>query len=112
MMAHYYETHPLAKYGLWRSRIVIALTWAWSLRLTHNYFRREKWEWGSREDWRFTDMRGQYGKHWWWVSFFAVYVSQQVKIPLLCLWICVEFVFRYVFDESPSQGNYGTVMMN
>jgi hypothetical protein len=23
-------------------------------------------------------MSEQYGKHWWWISFFAVYVSQQV----------------------------------
>ena len=80
MLAHYYSTHPLAQYNWWRSRIAILLTWVWSLRLTHNYFRREKWQWGAREDWRFTDMRCQYGKHWWWVSFFAVYVSQQVYL--------------------------------
>ncbi|KAF6156766.1 hypothetical protein GIB67_033235 [Kingdonia uniflora] len=47
-------------------------------KLTYSYFRREKWEWGAREDWRFDDMRKQYGKHWWWVSFFAVYASQQI----------------------------------
>lgn len=57
---------------------MIAMAWVWSLRLTHNYFRRENWQWGAREDWRFTDMRGQYGKHWWWISFFSVYLSQQV----------------------------------
>jgi len=78
LLVYYYATYPLAQYNLWRSRIVIALTWIWSLRLTHNYFRREKWQWGVREDWRFTDMRGQYGKHWWWISFFSVYASQQV----------------------------------
>ncbi|KAL8469917.1 hypothetical protein ACS0TY_032691 [Phlomoides rotata] len=33
---------------------------------------------GAREDWRFNDLRKQYGKHWWWVSFFVVYVSQQL----------------------------------
>lgn len=58
--------------------MVIVLTWVWSIRLTHNYFRREKWRWGAREDWRFNDMRKEYGKNWWWISFFAVYVSQQV----------------------------------
>lgn len=80
LLAHYYSTHPLnAQFNEWRSRVVILLTWLWSVRLTHNYFRRENWEWGAREDWRFTDMRHQYGKHWWWVSFFAVYLSQQVN---------------------------------
>lgn len=79
MLVHYYATHPLAQYDWWRSHIVILLTWVWSIRLTHNYFRREKWQWGAREDWRFTEMSQQYGKHWWWISFFAVYVSQQVS---------------------------------
>lgn len=86
MLVHYYATHPLAQYNWWRSRIAMLMTWVWGLRLTHNYFRREGWRWGAREDWRFTDMRGQYGKHWWWVSFLAVYLSQQVG---------------YVFDELP-----------
>ncbi|KAM7468999.1 hypothetical protein LguiA_007182 [Lonicera macranthoides] len=86
LLAHYYSTHPLnAQFNEWRSRVVIFLTWIWSVRLTHNYFRRENWEWGAREDWRFTDMRHQYGKHWWWVSFFAVYLSQQVFLIGVCL---------------------------
>ncbi|KAJ6873151.1 hypothetical protein NC651_032116 [Populus alba x Populus x berolinensis] len=85
LLVYYYATYPLAQYNLWRSRIVIALTWIWSLRLTHNYFRREKWQWGVREDWRFTDMRGQYGKNWWWISFFSVYASQQMFLVGICL---------------------------
>ncbi|KAL2893463.1 hypothetical protein RDABS01_009372 [Bienertia sinuspersici] len=79
MLVCYYANHPLAAYNLWRSRVVIILTCLWSLRLSHNYFRRENWQWGAREDWRFTDMRQQYGKHWWWVSFFAIYFAQQIK---------------------------------
>ncbi|XP_050155012.1 uncharacterized protein C594.04c [Malus sylvestris] len=85
MLVHYYRCHPLADYNRWRSTIAISLTWVWSLRLSHNYFRRENWQWGAREDWRFTDMSSQYGKHWWWVSFFAVYLSQQVFIIGICL---------------------------
>ncbi|KAJ6343866.1 hypothetical protein OIU76_005586 [Salix suchowensis] len=46
---------------------------------------REKWQWGVREDWRFTDMRDQYGKHWWWISFFSVYASQQMFLVGICL---------------------------
>ncbi|KAG6667235.1 uncharacterized protein C594.04c-like [Carya illinoinensis] len=78
MLVHYYASHPFSHYNWWRSRIVILMTWVWSVRLNHNYFRREGWQWGAREDWRFTDMRRQYGKHWWWVSFFAIYAAQQV----------------------------------
>ncbi|GAB2271892.1 hypothetical protein Dimus_006721 [Dionaea muscipula] len=88
LFAHCYATHPLlSSHNLWRSRIVIALTWVWSIRLTHSYFRRENWQWGAREDWRFGNMRHQYGKNWWWMSFFAIYVSQQtflvgISLPL------------------------------
>ncbi|XP_027100186.1 uncharacterized protein C594.04c [Coffea arabica] len=88
LLVHYYANHPLAvenKYNVWRSRIVTCLTWVWSIRLSHNYFRRENWQWGVREDWRFTDMKHQYGKCWWWVSFFAVYLSQQVFLMGICM---------------------------
>lgn len=85
MLVHYYSTHPLAQYQWWRSRIVTLLTWAWSVRLIHNYFRREKWQWGAREDWRFTDLSHRYGRHWWWASFFAIYVPQQVFLIGLSL---------------------------
>ncbi|KAK8509730.1 hypothetical protein V6N12_001807 [Hibiscus sabdariffa] len=60
LLVYYYAAHPLAQFDRWRSKLVIALTWVWSIRLTHNYFRRENWQWGAREDWRFTDMRRQY----------------------------------------------------
>ncbi|XP_061998572.1 uncharacterized protein C594.04c-like [Rosa rugosa] len=85
MLVHYYRTHPLADFNWWRSTIGVVLTWVWSVRLTHNYFRRENWQWGAREDWRFTDMNSQYGKQWWWISFFAVYLSQQVFLIGICL---------------------------
>ncbi|MED6217929.1 hypothetical protein PIB30_022220 [Stylosanthes scabra] len=85
MLVHYYASHPLAQFACWRSWIVVTLTWVWSSRLTHNYFRRERWQWGEREDWRFTEMSQQYGKQWWWISFFAVYVSQQVFLIALSL---------------------------
>lgn len=85
LLVHYYAAHPLAQYNLWRSKIVILLTWIWAIRLNHNYLRREKWQWGAREDWRFSDMRAQYGKHWWWISFFVIYVAQQVLSLALTL---------------------------
>lgn len=81
MLVHYYAAHPLAVADPVRSSVVTALTWAWSLRLTHSYFRREQWQWGAREDWRFHDLRKEYSRNWWWLSFFAVYLSQQVGHP-------------------------------
>ncbi|KAJ6807992.1 uncharacterized protein M6B38_171520 [Iris pallida] len=85
LLTHYFSTHPMAEADARRSAVAIGLVWAWSARLTHSYFRRERWEWGAREDWRFAEMRTQYGKHWWWLSFFAVYVSQQVFLIGICL---------------------------
>eukprot|EP00640_Fibrocapsa_japonica_P006041 CAMPEP_0113944806 /NCGR_PEP_ID=MMETSP1339-20121228/36941_1 /TAXON_ID=94617 /ORGANISM="Fibrocapsa japonica" /LENGTH=125 /DNA_ID=CAMNT_0000950127 /DNA_START=400 /DNA_END=774 /DNA_ORIENTATION=+ /assembly_acc=CAM_ASM_000762 len=57
----------------------------WSLRLTHSYFRREGWAFGSREDWRFSDMRKKYGRQWWWASFFLAYLSQHLMLVGLVL---------------------------
>ncbi|PKA54188.1 hypothetical protein AXF42_Ash000021 [Apostasia shenzhenica] len=85
MLVYFYAGHPLAECNSVRSTVAVVFTWLWSIRLTHSYFRREKWEWGAREDWRFNDMRREYGKHWWWVSFFAVFVSQQIFLMGICL---------------------------
>ncbi|CAL5036107.1 unnamed protein product [Urochloa decumbens] len=85
MLLHYYRGHPASVSDAVRSAVAVALTWVWSARLTHNYLRREGWEFGKREDWRFNEMRGQYGKTWWWMSFFAVYLSQQVFLIGICL---------------------------
>lgn len=107
LLVHYFAAHPLAEFNAWRSRLVIYLTWVWSLRLTHSYFRREKWQWGAREDWRFNDLRKQYGKHWWWISFFAVYVSQQVICLLHILSdfnrLLVSISAFHLFDEMPDR---------
>ncbi|XP_051149721.1 uncharacterized protein C594.04c-like [Andrographis paniculata] len=84
MLVHSFASHPLAEFNAWRSRLVIILTWIWSVRLGHSYFRREKWQWGAQEDWRFSDMRRQYGSNWWWISFFAIYLSQQAFLMGIC----------------------------
>ena len=83
MLVHYFGSHPAAEYNSWRSMVVVVLTWVWAIRLTHNYLRREKWQCGAREDWRFTDMAKQHGPNWWWVSFFGVYLIQQVNPDLI-----------------------------
>ncbi|CAL0311278.1 unnamed protein product [Lupinus luteus] len=86
MLVHYYSTHPLSdEYNWWRSKIVILMTWVWSIRLLHNYLRREKWNLGVKEDWRFTILSKQYGTHWCWASFFAIYLPHQVLLIGLSL---------------------------
>ncbi|KAL4187117.1 hypothetical protein AMTRI_Chr09g17210 [Amborella trichopoda] len=85
LLVHYYKTHPNGEYALWRSRAVVFLTWVWSIRLTHNYFRRERWEWGKREDWRYNDLRKKFPRSWWWLQLFAVYVSQHAFLIGICL---------------------------
>ncbi|KAL6010181.1 hypothetical protein ACLOJK_000612 [Asimina triloba] len=62
MLVLYYASHPFARSNALRSVAVILLTWVWSLRLSHSYLRRKRWELGAREDWRFSDLRNQYGK--------------------------------------------------
>ncbi|KZV20126.1 hypothetical protein F511_00983 [Dorcoceras hygrometricum] len=85
MLVYYFASHPLAESDFWRSRLVIFLTSVWCIRLSHSYFRRERWQFGAREDWRFTDMKQQYGQNWWWASLFSIYLSQQVFLLGNCL---------------------------
>ena len=46
---------------------------------------REEWQVGANEDWRFTDMAQTMPRHWWWVKFWATYVSQQPMLVGLTL---------------------------
>lgn len=85
LMAHFFAWHPHSKSDPYRSRVTVVLTWTWSARLTHSYFRREDWQWGEREDWRFAKMRKDNPKHWWWLSLFVVYLSQQCFLVGICL---------------------------
>ena len=53
----YYASHPLACAAGPRQLLAAALLGAWSLRLSGNYWRRERYAPGAREDWRFADVR-------------------------------------------------------
>lgn len=64
MLAAFYLTHPSAAAPTARSLVAVLLLAAWSLRLTHSYLRREAFQLGAREDWRYADMRARYGR-WW-----------------------------------------------
>lgn len=77
LLAHLYQLHPRADYNVARSVVSLVLIWAWAVRLTHSYFRREDWKFGEREDWRYTKMAKENPRCWPMLSFFAVGLAQQ-----------------------------------
>ncbi|PNW80625.1 hypothetical protein CHLRE_07g325450v5 [Chlamydomonas reinhardtii] len=93
MIGLFYQFHPLAVAHPLRSRLAMGLLWIWAVRMTHSYFRREEWQVGAREDWRYARMAQRYGRRsamWALVSFFAVGVTQQlmlvgITLPLLAV---------------------------
>eukprot|EP01023_Acetabularia_acetabulum_P015208 TRINITY_DN17375_c0_g2_i1.p2 TRINITY_DN17375_c0_g2~~TRINITY_DN17375_c0_g2_i1.p2 ORF type:complete len:366 (-),score=25.61 TRINITY_DN17375_c0_g2_i1:217-1314(-) len=76
----FFQLHPLASGNVFRVWTSTLLLWVWAIRLTHSYFRREEWQVGEREDWRYSKLRAEYGIHWTYVSFFAVYFVQQIML--------------------------------
>ncbi|CDP16281.1 unnamed protein product [Coffea canephora] len=53
-------THPLTddyEFNIWRSRIVILLTWVWSNSFSDSYLCHENWQLGLREDRRFNQLQ-------------------------------------------------------
>jgi steroid 5-alpha reductase family enzyme len=83
-IASFYALHPLASPDPLRLGLSLAVLGIWSLRLTGNYFRRERWRFGLREDWRFARRRAA-SRHFWWFQFFYVYLAQQVMLVGLTL---------------------------
>jgi steroid 5-alpha reductase family enzyme len=53
--------------------VMAGLVVLWSLRLSGYLFLRN---WGKPEDFRYAEWRRQWGRQWWWRSFFQVYVLQ------------------------------------
>lgn len=77
----FYRTAPPATTLPLRSNVSLGLLGVWAARLTYSYFRREGWQFGAREDWRYADMARQLGGLCWpLVSFFAVGVAQHVLL--------------------------------
>lgn len=88
----FYFTHPLAVHSA-RAWITLSLVALWAARLMHNYLRREEWQFGDREDWRYADMREKFGpKLWCLISFFAVSVAQHPMLVGMTLALCPAMV--------------------
>ena len=91
LLHHYYSIHPSSHYPpltspfssspALRSYLTLLLVYAWAARLTHSYLRREEYQLGAREDWRFTELRAAIvprlgGAVWAVCCLFLTYVSQ------------------------------------
>lgn len=99
LVGHYYGVHPLAHGDATRTAVMLVLVYVWSVRLTYSYFRREEWQFGAYEDWRFTDYRRQYGSLWrYCLSFFICYVSQQ---PMLIGITTPFFAVHFPAETTP-----------
>lgn len=76
-IALFWFTHPDSQSGTHpRAWVTMLLMLLWAVRLLHNYFRREGWNFGLREDWRYADMREAHGKLWLVTQFFTVSLAQ------------------------------------
>lgn len=92
MLAAFWLSHPHATLWSTRQAVSTLLLAVWAARLTHSYLRREGWVLGTREDWRYADMRRQFGAHWVWVQLFAVYGVQHLMLVGLTLpWHSIAF---------------------
>jgi steroid 5-alpha reductase family enzyme len=65
--------------------LIYSLTTIWGLRLALHIGIRN---WGKPEDFRYAAWREENGTHWWWISFFKVFLLQgilmwMISIPLI-----------------------------
>lgn len=58
-----------------RQMMVMCLVCVWGFRLTHNFISRGGI---GHEDWRYADMRNKFGKYFWFVSLFSVFLGQSI----------------------------------
>ncbi|MBS2022254.1 MAG: DUF1295 domain-containing protein [Deltaproteobacteria bacterium] len=65
-----------------RALLMLACVALWSLRLSWHLLRRNL---GHGEDPRYQAMRKTWGRHFWWVSFFTVFVLQFVLLWIISL---------------------------
>ncbi|CAM6117376.1 unnamed protein product [Calypogeia fissa] len=98
MITHYFALHPSSQTDVFRSRAVIFLIWFWAIRLTYNYLRREKWQWGEQEDWRYAEYRKQFGKYWWFLSIFYVFLAQHMFLLGLTLPVYTVYQSKLPFN--------------
>ena len=65
-----------------RLLLTFSLLCVWGFRLTHNFYARGGI---GHEDWRYADMREQFGANFWWMSLFTVFLGQTIFLFAPCL---------------------------
>lgn len=82
-----YVRHP-DEGACMRQLATFCLIFVWGWRLTHNFIYRGGI---GHEDWRYTDMREQFGRHFWWASLFTVFLGQTIFMfgPCLSLYAAI-----------------------
>jgi steroid 5-alpha reductase family enzyme len=84
LLALFYLSHPLAAPDGTRAALSISILLIWSVRLTWNYLRRERWRFGYREDWRYAKMRVE-RPHFWLEQLLVVHLVQHAMLVGLSL---------------------------
>ena len=84
LLALFFFAHPLAAPDATRAALSLGLLAVWSVRLTRSYFRRERWRFGYREDWRYAKMRVE-RRHFALEQLVVVYAMQHVMLVGLSL---------------------------
>jgi steroid 5-alpha reductase family enzyme len=84
LLALFYLAHPLAAPDWTRAVLATSILLVWSVRLTWNYLRRERWRFGYREDWRYAKMRVE-RPHFWLEQFLVVHAVQHLMLVGLSL---------------------------
>ena len=84
LMALFFFANPLSDPSETRALLCLLLLGIWSIRLTGNYFRRERWRFGFREDWRYAKMRRE-RRFFVIEQIFVVYLAQHAMLVGLSL---------------------------
>ena len=94
-----------------RRTLTCALVALWGGRLTYNFVSRGGI---GHEDWRYTDMRQQFGSHFWWVSFFSVFLGQSIFMFGGCLSLYDALLETHaldVFDAAAACVSLGAISL-
>ncbi len=88
VLALFWVAHPVANDANHaRIALVLGLVFFWGIRLTYNCFRR--WPDLSHEDFRYTDMREQYGKYYPFVDLMGIMMMPTILVYVSSLPIFV-----------------------
>ncbi|MDX2166606.1 MAG: DUF1295 domain-containing protein [Deltaproteobacteria bacterium] len=83
IIALYFAARALPDASGARQALVIALVFAWGIRLTWNWARG--WHGLSHEDWRYVDLRASTGQWYWPVSLLGLHLMPTLQVFAGCL---------------------------